>query len=289
MKPVSFGTAVRVGGVLAAALAGALVAGGPAAAQTRTRSASYVVLPKAPAAQAATPAVELTAKRGEPLLVQQAVATRAARLTVETPSPFGFGKVKSFPAGAKMFGVPSGDGFAYCAVAASTARWWAGDEFACFEDVDSDGDFDQVRASGSPFMSVPLFVFQLGAPKPLAAPAPYERLPYAEGPAVEYGLTWNSVKRGGKNDEPVWHAVGVQPAFSSGLGFQSIRNGGSARKVEGDKPVQFEVRGAKVTVLGLTPEGDLRYRVDEPMPTQVDRITMSITTTTTYTPIFIPR
>ncbi|KSB88930.1 hypothetical protein AS593_21345 [Caulobacter vibrioides] len=279
MKPVSFGTAAWVGGALVAALA----AGGPAAAQTRTKSAGYVVLAKA------APTGELTAKRGEPLLVQQAVAPRAARLTAETPSPFGFGKVKSFPAGAKMFGVPSGDGFAYCAVAASTARWWAGDEFACFEDLDSDGDFDQVRPSGSPFMNVPLFVFSLGAPKPLAAPAPYERLPYAEGPAVEYGLTWSSLKQGGKNGEPVWNIVSIQPAFASGLGFQPIRNGGSAKRLNDGETVELAVKGSKVTVLGLTPEGDLRYRVDEPLPAQVDRISMAITTTTTYTPIFIPR
>jgi hypothetical protein len=273
VKSVSFGRAAWVGGALLAALA---AVGGPAAAQTRTQSASYVILPTT------APEGVQVAKKGEPLLVQQAVAPRAARLTAQ--ATLGSGKKATvFPAGAKMFGVPSQGGFAYCAVSEGK-RWWSSATFSCFEDIDADGDFDQVRPSGSPFMNVALFVFTLGAPKPLETSVAYERTPYAEGPSVDFGLIWNAQAPRAKEGEPVKPGtVTVQPAFESPLGFQAIRNGGATRPLQGeDKPASITVRGSRIEVLGLTPEGDLRYRVVEAIPAQVDRVTLSITTTTTY-------
>ncbi len=277
MKPVSFGRVAGAGGALLAAFA---VTGGPAAAQTRTQSASYVILPTT-----APEGVQI-AKRGEPLLVQQAVAPRAARLTAE--ATLGSGKKATvFPVGAKMFGVPSQAGFAYCAVSEGK-RWWSSATFSCFEDVDADGDFDQVRPSGSPFMNVALFVFTLGAPKPLETPVAYERTPYAEGPSVDFGLIWTAQAPKVREGEPTKPgSVTVEPAFESALGFQAIRNGGATRPLlGGDNLASVTIRGSRIDVLGLTPEGDLRYRVVEAIPAQVDRVTLSITTTTTYIPVY---
>lgn len=272
---------------LVAALALTVAAVGAARAQTssRTVESTPFVIHAAPVA-----ADERRAKAGEPLLVQPVTSVRAAKLLAEAPTTSGYKKVKAFPAGTALFGAYAPDGWAYCAVAASTARWWAGDEFACYQDGDDDGRFDHVRLSGAPFMGVPLFVFELGAPKPLPTPVPYQRTAYGEGPRIDYALGVQVMRPKTKRDQPPAPATAVRLTASIGQEGRYAKIGDEAMlaRLDGGQTATLEFRGAKISVLGVEPDGAVRYRVDTPMPTHVDRVVMGITTTTTYTPIFIP-
>lgn len=234
--------------------------------------------------EAPVPTGELIAAKGEPLLRQKATATRAAVLDETAAAPFG--KIKTFAAGTKMFGVSTDTGgVAFCAVAAM--GWWSGDQFACYLDTDHDGAFDQVMPSGSPFMGVALFVFDLGAPKPLAAPVRYHRLPYGEGPSIDFGLTWSARKDKSSPAGPT--TIQVDTALQGRAGLRTISGDSHAVELFDGATSDLTYRGAGVTLLGMTPDGGLRYRVQQTLPSQLTSIVMSVTYTTTYVPIFIPR
>lgn len=270
----------------AVAVAAALAAGS-AQAQSSTRtieSTPFVVH------AVAADVTERVAKPGEPLLVHPATSVRAARLTAEAPTTSGYKKVKSFPAGTAMFGAHAPGGWVYCAVAASTARWWAGDEFACYEDADEDGRFESVRLSGEPFMRVPLFVFQLGAAKALPTPVPYERVPYAEGPRIDYALSFKVDRPRGKRGEPPPAATSIRLTAQVGQpgAYASIGDGIAGARLTAGQTATLQYGGAKIDILGVEADGSVRYRVTQGMPTHIERVVMGVTTTTTYTPIFVP-
>jgi hypothetical protein len=240
----------------------------------------------------ASPATQTvrTARPGEPLLVQSVTSLRSARLTAEAPTTSGYKKVKSFPAGTLLFGAYAPEGWVYCAVAESTARWWAGDEFACYEDVDDDGRFDRVRLSGEPFMGVPLFVFQLGEPKTLPAPAPFEPIPAAEGPRVEYVLKADVRRPRTRRDEPKRPAEAVALTAAIGLPGRHAPIGatGARAVLDGGQTATLDHEGGRIRILGVEPDDSIRYVVETAMPTRVDRVVMGVTTTTRYVPIYVP-
>jgi hypothetical protein len=258
---------------------GAAALGAASLAQAEPGRTAVFVIHEAP-----VPTGEQIAAKGEPLLRQKATATRAAVLDEAVAAPFG--KIKTFPAGTKMFGVSTNTGgTAFCAVA--SMGWWSGDQFACYLDSDHDGAFDQVMPSGSPFMGVALFVFDLGAPTPLPAPVRYHRLPYGEGPAIDFGLTWSARKD--KSSPTGSTTIQVDTALQGRAGLQTISGTGRAVKLFDGVASDLTYRGAGVTLLGMTPDGGLRYRVQQTLPSQLTSIVMSVTYTTTYVPIFIPR
>lgn len=245
---------------------------------------------------------EATVQRGKPMLTQRATSIRAARLEAETPSLAGFRKMKSFAAGTPMFGVYSLTGWVYCAVAETTASWWAGDEFVCYEDIDGDGRFESAMLSGAPFLGVPLFVFELGERRALAEPAPYTVISGAEGPSVEFALVATVQTRrlpGMLAEAPPVTMVTVKGGFRA-----SADPGGVGRAADPpttpiagwadtvvlgpERPNRIHVLGAELEILGLGEDNAVRYRVISSAPAQVERIAMSVTRSTTYTPIFIP-
>jgi hypothetical protein len=250
----------------AAALALAVLLGGPAAAQTITSHATFAILPYDP------PEGEQAARPGEPLLRQTVVATRAAKLDEEAPSLLGMGQVKTFPVGTQMFGVQVPDGWLYCAVSKKENRFWFTDVYACYQDLDGDGDFDQVRNSGPPFANIPLFVLQPGPPQNLPAPVRYSDLPYKDGPKVELGITWKGA--GGRGAEAT--EIRARETMISGEVQANITD-------EIRVPVsggRLRINGSDITVLGMNADGSLNYRIDRAMPAQIAPITLSQTTTT---------
>lgn len=229
------------------------------------------------------PDEERVAAPGQPLLVQPVTATRAARLEAEAPSLLGMGSAKTFPAGTRMFGVKVPDGWIYCAVAESTVKWLFADWTACYQDSDGDGKFEIVRDSGTPFNGIPLFVFQPGPPKKLPAPIPYTAIPYQDGPRVEIGLVWKPIVMKAGRDQPpipvtqatITESI-ITPEKSEGV------SRGKTVDITGAAPETVAVNGAVVTVLGMTPEGGLRYRVRRTMPAQIEPLEMVLTTSTYY-------
>lgn len=273
----------RYGGLVALA---ALLFGGAAFAQTVRTEATPFVIRSVPAPQG-----ELTAKPNAPLLVQPVTSMRAARLEGEASTAFGVGRARSLPAGALLFGVQREEGgWSYCALAASTNRLLFGrGGLTCYDDEDGDGRFEQVRPSGDPFLGVPLFILQLGKPSPLAAPVRYTRLPYAEGPSAVYGLKWSTVRATKVEGRPLL-GVRLTPALGAdAASLTPIQGGADADPLSPEGTGVLRFRGAEIEALGLTAEGALRYRVRKPLPTQLERVTLSVTTRTTYTPIILPR
>lgn len=278
---------LRAVGAAAVALC---LAAGPALAQGQTQESTPFVIH---GAVSAGPEIgsEATAPPGQPLIVQRATSIRAARLDADTPSLAGFAKTKVFTAGSPMFGVYTTSGWAYCAVAETTASWWAGDEFVCYEDADKDGRFETAMLSGSPFLGVPLFVFQLGRRQPLPQPAPYTLIATEDGPAVDYVVT-AQVQRPRTRDAalPPSTFITLRGGFRQGVNSIPARIGGwskSARLKDGE-PSRINLKGAEIEILGVDEANVVRYRVLTPTPTQVERVTMGVTTRTAMVPIFIP-
>ncbi|ADL01981.1 hypothetical protein [Brevundimonas subvibrioides] len=278
---------------LAITLALAAVSG-PAAAQTQTRESTPFVIQ---AGITAGPAIGevATAPRGQALIVQAARSIRAARLLADTPSLSGFGKVKTFPAGSPMFGIHTATGWAYCAVAETTASWWSGDEFVCYEDADADGRFETAMHSGAPFLGVPLFVFETGRKQPLPTPAPYSAEPTEAGPSVDYVVTASARRLpqpGGGTPAPESDgmAITLQGGFRQGVNASPVPIGGWSETavIRNGAPTRITLMGAEFEILGVDADGTVRFRVISETPAQVRRITMGLTSTTQYVPIFIP-
>ncbi len=270
-------------------------------AQTRTQSSTPFII-HAGLTQGPAIGEETVAPRGKPLLIQRATSIRAARLEAETPSLAGFRKAKSFASGTLMFGVHSLTGWVYCAVAETTASWWAGDESVCYEDADGDGRFESAMLSGAPFMGVPLFVFELGERQALAQPAPYTVIPGGEGPAVEFALVATTRTRrlpDASPDIPPLVTVTVNGGFRAsadpgGVGRAAdppttpIAGWVDTAVVSLGGPHRVKVLGAELEILGVSQDGAVRYRVISAAPAQIERVAMSVVRSTTYTPIFIP-
>ena len=276
--------------ILSAAIAVLFVLPNAASAQTQRRESTPFIIHDAITAGPGI-GVEATAPRGQALIVQHATSIRAARLDADTPSLAGFRKTKTFAAGSSMFGVYSATGWAYCAVAETTAAWWAGDEFVCSEDADNDGQFETAMHSGAPFLGVPLFVFQLGRKQPLPQPAPYTILAPEDGPAVDYVIT-AAVQRPRTRDAslPAVTAVTLKGGFRQDINSVPTSIGGWSQSAhfEPGKTALINLMGAEIEILDVSEDNTIRFRVLKPTPAQVQRITMGVTTRTTVVLIFIP-
>ena len=245
------------------------------AAQILRSSTTFVVLP------AEAPAGELTASAKGPLLRQKIASTRAAQLDEAAPTTSGFAVDKTFPAGAKLFGVKVPDGWIYCAV----AKKLFGGQFDCYQDIDDDGRFDVARPSGLPFNDVPLFVFAPGPATRLPAPVRYSALNYRDGPTTDIAIFWQPVKPPG--------ARGARPPIPRQITWNvaAVRSDGRAEAISQKQmvtmpppgqSVSIRSDGAVITLLGFTPEGQLRYRIDRTMPAQVQLLEMTLMTPYLY-------
>ncbi len=249
----------------------------PAAAQIRRSSTTFVVLPTE------APAGESTAPGRAPLLRQKIASTRAAQLDEAAPTTSGFAAEKTFPAGARLFGVQVPDGWIYCAVAKSILA----DMFACYQDVDDDGRFDVARPSGLPFKGVPLFVFEPGPAKRLPAPVRYSVLNYRDGPTTDIAIVWQPVKLPRARDAPPPPPTPRQITWNVSAVLANGRTEAISRQQMVTMPspgqsVSIRSDGAVITLLGFTPEGQLRYRIDRTMPAQVQPMEMTLSTTYIY-------
>jgi hypothetical protein len=233
---------------------------------------------------ATAPVGEQIARPGEAILRQQITSTRAAKLDEEAPTTLGLAQVKTFAAGTPMFGVQVPDGWIYCAVSQSGAGWLFSDAFACYQDTNDDGKFDVVRPSGFPFDGVPLFVFQPGPPKPLPKPIAYSTLPYRDGPRVDFGIVWRPFGPKAERGEPPQRPHGITYNVAALLEKNKQSNLSTLKNLDLPEGKQQVIRqdGAVITLLGFTPEGYLRYRVDRTMPAQVQPMLMTLTTSTYY-------
>jgi hypothetical protein len=264
----------------AAACAAALGFALGAQAQTISQRGSPMIIDPAP-----PPPGELVAPKGAVLLSQPMRSVRAARLEEESPTSlgllFGPSRAKTLAAGVRLFGVELPDGWGYCAVV--QGRTWFfenADETVCFQDRDGDGRFDRVRRSGRPFDGIPLMVFQPGPPAELDRPVRYSLTPYRDGPAIDFAISWRKTRPSPRAAEG---AVGI--AFGArliaGKASSELQGKETADLVPG-VPTKVTVAGAELQLLGFTPEGALRYRVERAMPAQVRSIDMTLTTTTYF-------
>ncbi|NJC40008.1 hypothetical protein GGQ87_000266 [Brevundimonas alba] len=268
-------------------LLGACMFAGGAAAQTASRPSTPFVIHGV-----AVDSTERTAREGQPLLAQPVTSVRSARLDAEAPAESaGWFKDKSFAAGTPMFGAYAGDQWSYCAVAESRQSFWTTDQFICYVDADDDGRFDSAIDSGTPFNGVPLLVFSTGASRPLPAPVPYSRLPLADGPSVEYAISYEIVRPHGRamlNGRNVpraaTHIVPVVGFRVEGGRIQPLSAAGGERRIPlaGGQQATIRVKGAVIEILGVNNDDSVRYRVVETIPSHVDQIMLQIITTTTW-------
>ncbi len=210
------------------------------------------------------------------LVRQRVTAPRAAVLEEQAGRPSGSGRDRAgFEAGEKLFGLYDGDdAWVYCA----TRGGFFGDWLTCYRDSDRDGRFESAAPSGAPFLGVPFFIFAQRESQPLAAPAAYRLIPFTEGPAIEAGVrvqfTPARTRRGVTEPANIALAFGyiVENRFVPISGA-----GGGAIAYEGEGPVIAESRGARIEFSGPLALGALRYRVLEPMKSQLDRVQMTQT------------
>lgn len=266
---------------------GACLLSGVAVAQTASRPSTPFVIHSV-----MVDGAERVAREHQPLLVQPVTSVRSARLEAETPAESaGWFKAKSFPAGTLMFGAYTDDEWSYCAVAESRQTWWSADQFICYVDEDDDGRFDAAIDSGEPFNGVPLLVFSTGESRPLPAPAPYSRIPLADGPGIEYAVSFDVVRPTGRamlNDRNVPRAAThIIPSVGfrvEGGRVQPLSGPGSNQRIPlvNGQTATIRVKGAVIEILGVNNDNSVRYRVVEAIPAHVDQIMLQIITTTRW-------
>jgi len=267
-------------GVCLAMVAGALA--GTASAQAR---------PSTPFVIHGVPVdgTEQVARERRPLLVQPVTSVRSARLDAEAPAEAaGWFKDKSFPAGTRMFGAYTADHWSYCAVAESRS-WLTEDQFICYLDRDDDGQFDAAMDSGVPFNGVPLLVFSTGEIHPLASPVPYSRIPLAEGPGVEYVITYEIVRPGGRAMRNGRNVPRTATHIIPSLGFRlpdgsisPLSGPGIGRRIAlaSGARATLRIKGAVIEILDVEDDDSVRYRVVQAIPMHVDQIMLQVITTT---------
>ena len=264
MRGLGFSVTIRVFGIAALAGGALLAAAPPSLAQSQTQSiATFVIL------SGEAPTGEQTARRFAPLWRQTAVGMEAARLEEPTATRAG-----GLPAGTPMFAVRSSRGWAYCAappVRAEKTEWWRAKAFTCFEDQDGDAAFDHAAVADKPFMDSPLTIYLDREVEPLPRPVRYARVPRQDGPTMGFGVNWGRhPDQPGPDGAPAAHLV-FQSVFLRGDDVETIRGAGSNTQLllSPGQTAQVKFNGALITVLGFTPGGELRYRVDKALPTQV--------------------
>lgn len=266
---------------------GACLVASAAAAQTASRPSTPFVIHAVPVDGA-----EQAARERQPLLSQPVTSVRSARLDAEAPAESaGWFKAKSFPAGTQMFGAYAGERWSYCAVAESRQTLWTADQFICYVDDDDDGRFDAAIDSGAPFNGVPLLVFSTGESRPLPAPVPYSRLPLADGPSVEYAISYEIVRPSGRamlNGRNVpraaTHIVPIVGFRVGGGRIQPLTGAGGDRRVQliDGQRATLRIKGAVIEILGVNDDDSVRYRVVESIPAHVDQIMLQVITTTRW-------
>lgn len=268
-------------------LAGALVAliacAGGAHAQTVSVDSTPVVI------HAGAPSEGVITERTQIVSRQRVTTVRAAVLDEAAARPAANGRQREgFPAGEALFGIYDGhDAWAYCALRES---FWTGDALTCYQDTDADGRFDVAKPSGAPFLGIPFFILTQNAEaRTLSTPAAFHRVPYAQGPSIEAGLQLVLVEARGRRQASATVSFGY--IVNAGR-FIPVR-GNSATHTFGQDAaaVVLSVADARVELSGAPVRGQLRYRVVEPIPAHIERVTMQQITTTgyTYVPIYIPR
>lgn len=254
-----------------------------ATAQTRTQDTAPLII-HPPAQGEVRIGEEISGVRTNPVIRLRTTTMRAARLDTDTETPSGFALAKMFPAGTKMFGIHTTSGWAYCAVAESSARWWTTDQFVCFEDADKDGRFESVMRSGAPFMRVPLFVFETGNRIALQMPAPYTQIGVDDGPSMDMTIYALQAKRDVRNGI-IYLRAGFRP--DDATGHIPVRGMTASARLNPDGPTRMELMGLEIEILSTDEEGNIRYRILKvPEEGLIYRATMRVSTT--YTPIFIP-
>ncbi|MBI1251687.1 MAG: hypothetical protein GC189_09475 [Alphaproteobacteria bacterium] len=259
----------------------------PAAAQITTSVSSTPVIIHALPAEA--PREGLVERRDQPVLRQRATTNRAVAITAPIATPGRSGRQHAgFPAGERLFGVYEGvDRWAYCAL---REGFWA-DRLTCYLDTDGDGFLDTAKPSGTPFLGVPFFIFTQDERRTLDTPVGFEAIPYAEGPAIDAGVQLTlqeSRRRRGEMTEP---RASLAFGFYVNDSFVPVRGQSQAVALTGEGPWTLAINGAEIELSGSPTRGALRYRVVTPLPSQIQRmeLTRTITTTTTYVPIYIQR
>lgn len=231
-------------------------------------------------------------ERSQIVLRQRLTTVRAAMLDAPAARPASDGHQREgFPAGERLFGIYDGDeSWAYCALRES---FWLGDALTCYQDTDGDGRLDVAKPSGAPFMGVPFFIFaQRAEQRALTAPAAFHRIPYDQGPAIEAGLrltlTEARVRRSRTDPASAFLEFGY---ILNNDRFVPVQGRSHRHVFDGEGPVTLSVSDAQVELSGTPARGQLRFRVLEAMPAQLDRVimTQTVTYTTTYVPIYVPR
>lgn len=219
---------------------------------------------------------------------QRATTNRAVVIDAPIARPSSAGRQNDgFPAGERLFGVYDGfDSWAYCALRQS--MW--GDSLVCYADADADGRFETAKPSGAPFLGIPFFIWTQREARALANPVAYRALPYGEGPAIQAGLRVDLQESRTRRGQTTPASAGLDFGFIVDDRFVPVSGASSRMDLSGAGPWTLRSHGAEVELSGAPTRNQLRYRIVTPMPAQIQRVEMSrtVTTTTTYVPIFIP-
>lgn len=216
-----------------------------------------------------------------PLLVQPVTSLRAVRLDAETPAATRGSVPRVFPAGTTAFGVYIDDGWAYCAMAEATNYFLGSNQFVCYVDADNDGQFESSMNSGEPFDGVPLWVWGEGRIRPLPAPAPYTRIPAAEGPSLEYAIGFQIVRPSGRRTREGRYIPSPATYIQTTAGFRLPS--GVIRQLQGQdigrrfpllngQTATIQLKGAEIEILGVGDDDSIRYRIVRTMPSQIEQI-----------------
>ena len=216
-----------------------------------------------------------------PLLAQPVTSLRAVRLDADTPAATRGSVPRVFPAGTKAFGIYIRDGWAYCAVAEATNWFLGSDQFVCYVDSDNDGQFESSMNAGEPFNGVPLLVWGAGELRPLPAPAPYSRIPAAEGPSLEYVIGYEIVRPSGRRARDGRYIASPATYITTSAGFR-LPNGvtsslygrdiGRRVPLANGQTATIRLNGAEIEILGVNDDNSIRYRIIKTMPSQIQQI-----------------
>jgi hypothetical protein len=267
-------------------LAAAFIILGPAAVAQSSLNVTSYVASAGPGGE--TPGGEMgerLAPRGKPLATYIVQSSRAVTLSEDVEVETGVLGRTRIKAGEVLFAPFDKSDRIYCAA----ARWAIKVEsFPCLVDADGDGVFEADDWGGRPTTVTPLrsfgpradrrlvdFAMQVGGGgRPMARPLKYQRVDASSGPPAEAQLRWETIRIKGQPKGAL--------RLSVWLWAGATQRGAPIATTPVSVPLDLEgrgqltVAGSVITVLGLSAQGGLRYRIAPPPPGALVRFVVPV-------------